>query len=182
MIWPVTVRIDSPIFLVGPPAAGTDVLYEALARADGVLFPRPGAQPLVDALADGAPETAADGHRLDASDATPELAAGLREAISSAAADREGRGPAEAKGGRFLDRTPRNSLRVPFLDAVFPDATFLYVHRDPRESLADLLGAWRSGKFVTHSKLPGWPGPPWSLLLVPGWRDLAGRPLPEIVA
>src|SRR5688500_19087624 len=124
MIWPVTVRIDSPIFLVGPPAAGTDVLYEALARADGVLFPRPGAQPLVDALANGAPETAPDGHRLDASDATPEVAAGLREAIGSAAADREGRGPAEAKGARYLVRSQRNSLRVPFYDAALKYAIY----------------------------------------------------------
>jgi uncharacterized protein (TIGR03032 family) len=183
MIWPVTVQIRSPIFLVGAPAAGTEVLYEALTRAEGVLFPRPGAQPLVEGLGNGAEaEAPPGGHRLDASDASPELAARLRESIASAAADREGRAPAAGNGARFLDRTPRNSLRVPFLDAVFPDATFLYVHRDPRESIADLLGAWRSGRFVTHPKLPGWPGPPWSLLLVPGWRELAGRPLPEIVA
>jgi hypothetical protein len=30
--------------------------------------------------------------------------------------------------------------------------------------------------------LPGWTGLPWSLLLVPGWRDLIGKPLREIVA
>jgi hypothetical protein len=30
--------------------------------------------------------------------------------------------------------------------------------------------------------LPGWEGPPWSLLLVPGWRELSGRSLPDIVA
>jgi hypothetical protein len=30
--------------------------------------------------------------------------------------------------------------------------------------------------------LPGWTGTAWSLLLVPGWRELIGRPLHEIVA
>ena len=29
---------------------------------------------------------------------------------------------------------------------------------------------------------PGWPGPPWSLLLIPGWRNLAGQPLAAIAA
>ena len=34
---------------------------------------------------------------------------------------------------------------------------------------------------MTYPQLPDWEGPPWSLPLVPGWRELAGRPLPEIV-
>ena len=38
------------------------------------------------------------------------------------------------------------------------------------------------GRFRTYPNLPGWSGPPWSLLLVPGWRELIGRPLHEIVA
>jgi hypothetical protein len=35
---------------------------------------------------------------------------------------------------------------------------------------------------VTYRDLPDWDGPPWSLLLVPGWRELSGKTLPEIVA
>src|SRR5690606_27087466 len=42
--------------------------------------------------------------------------------------------------------------------------------------------AWESGRFRTYPRLPGWSGPPWSLLLVPGWRDLVGKSIPEIVA
>jgi uncharacterized protein (TIGR03032 family) len=45
-----------------------------------------------------------------------------------------------------------------------------------------MLDAWRSEKFVTYRDLPGWDGPPWSLLLTPGWRELSGKPLAEIVA
>jgi len=40
---------------------------------------------------------------------------------------------------------------------------------------------WKSGRRVSYPGLPDWSGPPWSLPLVPGWRELAGRPLPEIV-
>jgi uncharacterized protein (TIGR03032 family) len=45
-----------------------------------------------------------------------------------------------------------------------------------------MVEAWESGKFVTHPTLAGWPGPPWSLPLVPGWRELAGLELAEVVA
>ena len=38
-----------------------------------------------------------------------------------------------------------------------------------------MLGAWESGRFVTYPKLPGWEGPPWSMLLTPGWRELEGQ-------
>jgi hypothetical protein len=44
------------------------------------------------------------------------------------------------------------------------------------------MEAWHSGRFRTYPRLPGWQGQAWSLLLVPGWRELDGRPLPEIVA
>ena len=59
---------------------------------------------------------------------------------------------------------------------------FVYLYRDPREELSSMLEAWRSGKFVTYPDLPDWDGRPWSLLLVPGWRELSGRPLAEVVA
>ena len=45
-----------------------------------------------------------------------------------------------------------------------------------------MIDAWQSGRFGTHPNLPGWSGTAWSLLLVPGWRDLIGRPLEEVVA
>ena len=83
---------------------------------------------------------------------------------------------------RLLEKTPKNALRVPFLRSVFPDARFLYLWREPEESLASMIEGWQSGLFVTYPDLPDWPGPKWSYLLVPGWRNLAGRPLHEIVA
>ncbi len=43
-----------------------------------------------------------------------------------------------------------------------------------------MVEAWESGDYVTYPQLPGWPGPPWSLLLIPGWRELAGQPVAEI--
>jgi hypothetical protein len=45
-----------------------------------------------------------------------------------------------------------------------------------------MMEAWESGRFRTYPNLPGWTGLPWSLLLVPGWRDLLGQPLHHVVA
>jgi hypothetical protein len=82
----------------------------------------------------------------------------------------------------MLDKTPKNALRVPFFDAVFPDALFVYLYRDVSQTLGSMIEAWASGAFATYPELPGWRGYPWSLLLVPGWRELVGQPLPVVVA
>ncbi len=33
------------------------------------------------------------------------------------------------RGARFVDKTPESCLRVPYLDALFPDATFVFLRR-----------------------------------------------------
>ena len=45
-----------------------------------------------------------------------------------------------------------------------------------------MMEVWESDRFCTYPQLPGWTGLPWSLVLVPGWRELIGKSLPEIVA
>ncbi len=82
----------------------------------------------------------------------------------------------------MLEKTPKNALRIPFLKAVFPEAKFIYLHRDPRQVLASMIEGWESGLFQMYPGLPDWQGPVWSFLLTPGWRDLSGRPIAEIVA
>ena len=44
------------------------------------------------------------------------------------------------------------------------------------------MEAWKSGRWVTYPRLPGWRGRPWSLLLPPGWQGLIRKPLAEICA
>jgi hypothetical protein len=82
----------------------------------------------------------------------------------------------------MIEKTPKNALRVPFFAAAWPNSTFIYLYRDPRQTLASVSEAWSSGRFRTYPRLPGWTGFPWSLLLVPDWRELIGKPLPEVVA
>ncbi len=72
----------------------------------------------------------------------------------------------------MLEKTPKNALRVPFIDAIWPESEFVYLYRDVRETLYSMMEAWRSGSFRTYPGLPGWPEGSWSLLLVPGWQQL----------
>lgn len=82
---------------------------------------------------------------------------------------------------RLLEKTPKNALRIPFLNALFPDAMFIYLFRDPYENISSIMEAWRSNRWVTYNELPGWNGN-WSLLLPPGWQKLKGKSLEEIAA
>jgi uncharacterized protein (TIGR03032 family) len=168
--------ITRPIFVVGPPRSGAAAVVGALARAAGVALSSGDNRSVLDDLPELHPSQRDwDSNRLTVADATPEIVARVHESIR----------PREVNGDhpvRPLDGKPKNALRVPFLSAVFPDATFVYVYRDPRESLGEIASDWKSGSIVTYPELPDWDGPPWSYLLVPGWRSLSGRPLAEIVA
>jgi len=123
-----------------------------------------------------------ESNRLTEDDVTAELVRGLSGSFVRRLKNREGEPVQPGSAVRMIEKTPKNSLRIPFLAAAYPDAKFVYLWRDPRETISSMLDAWRSGQFVTYPDLPGWTGDRWSLLLTPGWRDLIGNSLPEIVA
>jgi uncharacterized protein (TIGR03032 family) len=176
-------RLERPIFIVAAPRSGSSLLFETLARAANVFTVGGESHALIEQHAELHPETRAyESNRLGASDATPQVVARLTEAFSAQLRDRDGRRPAPGEAARMLEKTPKNALRIPFLAAAFPDARFIYLYREPTESLASIMEAWASGRFVTYPQLPDWHGRPWSLLLTPGWRRLAGQDLAAIAA
>ena len=83
---------------------------------------------------------------------------------------------------RFLEKTPKNALRIPFLRGLFPTAQFIFLHRSPQPNIGSIIDAWQSRRFVTYPRLPNWTGSPWSLLLCESWRDFIGRPIAEIAS
>ena len=177
-------RFERPIFIVAPPRSGTSLLFEALARSPSAWTVGGESHQVIETVPGLHPANRGwDSNRLTPTDASPAAAERLRAVFLSQLRDRDGNRPAEdAAGLRMLEKTPKNSLRVPFLSAVFPHALFVYLYRDPRECLSSMIEAWESGRFVTYPQLPDWPGPPWSLVLTPEWRRLRGRELTEIVA
>lgn len=151
-------------------------MQRALGELDGARHVGPAERAVFDRADELRPAMQGeDSNRREAADATPATAERIRAELRAL-------DPGAGAAGRAVDASPRNSLRVPFLDAVFPDASFVYVYREPRETVASMIEAWQSGDYVTYPDLQQWPGPPWSLLLVPGWPELAGRSIAEIAA
>ncbi len=172
---------DRPVFIVSSPRSGSSLLFLTLADAPGAFTIGGESHALIEGVPGLHPvQRGWASNALTTADATSALGEDLPRRFYATLRDRNGRPPAGRV--RMIEKTPKNSLRVPFLDAIFPNAIFVYLYRDPRETLASMIEAWRTGRFSTYPRLPGWSGLPWSLLLVPGWRDLIGRPLPEIVA
>ena len=84
-------------------------------------------------------------NRLTRKDATVAIVAELRNRFAAKLRDRDGLPPVPGSRARFLEKTPKNALRVPFLFEVFPDASFVYLHREPRANLGSMMEAWRAG-------------------------------------
>jgi hypothetical protein len=71
---------------------------------------------------------------------------------------------------RFLSKCPGNSVRMEFLNEIFPDAIFLHIIRDGRAVAYSIMRSRQkhSGRY--------WSTRP------PGWRDLLQRPMLEACA
>ncbi|MGK2947618.1 MAG: TIGR03032 family protein [Acidimicrobiales bacterium] len=178
-----TRRIERPVIVVSSPRSGSSLLFETLARAPELHTIGGESHQLIESIPGLHPSQRGwASNRLTEADATPSTVAGLHRLFEVNARDRNGSRPGGSSRFRLLEKTPKNALRVPFLAEAFPDATFVYLYRDPRETISSMLDAWRSGRFVTYPDLPGWGQPQWSLLLTPGWRDLIDQPLAEVVA
>ncbi|HYG47287.1 MAG TPA: sulfotransferase [Allosphingosinicella sp.] len=176
-----TTLIERPIFVVNTPRSGSTLLFQMLMLAPGAYTVRGESHQLIESVPGLHPEAKGwSSNRLTEADADPATVEKLSAVFHAALRDRVGR---EAAGPvRMIEKTPKNSLRVPFFKTAYPDAYFLYLYRDARQTLSSMMEAWASRRFRTYPDLPGWPGDSWSLLLVPGWRELTGLTFPEIVA
>lgn len=89
---------------------------------------------------------------------------------------------------RFVEKTPENSFRVPYLLDLFPDARFLVVWRNPLLVLRSLIRGWSdpAGRFRSYFvpedlHIPGYPHRRmWCFALIEGWRELRSASIPEI--
>ena len=173
---------DRPIFIVSPPRSGSTLLFETLSAAPDLATVGGEAHNLMERIAAINPAARGwDSNRLTAADADPATIDALRSRFLEALQRSDG-SPVRSLPARLLEKTPKNALRIPFLAAAFPEARFIYLHRDPRPTLASMIEGWQSGQFRTYPALPGWRGLDWSFLLIPGWRQLIGAPVEQIVA
>lgn len=177
-----TAEFDRPVIIVAAPRSGSTALYETLAVTPQLHNPGGEAHWLVEgmrAFVPGAPGI--DSNRLTAERMSPEVSAAMRARLTERLKTADDEPAGVVKSVRLLEKTPKNALRIPFFNALFPDARFVFLWRDPAENISSIIDAWRSGGWITYPQLQGWDGP-WSLLLPPGWQALKGKPLPEVAA
>lgn len=169
-------RLQRPIFIIGAPRSGTSLLY-AILRSSPEVAHWPGEAHEV-WEADYHPALRNwESNALDASDVTPAAAGRIRRCFFLTAGTNR----------RLLDKTPRNALRVSFVDALFPDACFVFLKRDGRDNVNSLINAWRTPRYRTY-RLPSphsisgtdenW----WKFVLYPGWKQDCEGPLEVVCA
>lgn len=182
---------EKPIFLVSAPRAGSTLLFDTLSQFQDVWSIGDESHETIEGI-EGLHPSAKNysSNRLTEADAQPHVLSMLQQRFTKELQDRNQQVyldlPLEERPStiRFLEKTPKNALRIPFIKALFPDALFLYLYRDPRENISSMMEGWRTRNFVASRTLPGWRFPywKWNFLLIPGWSDLQEKPIVEIAA
>jgi Sulfotransferase family len=168
---------QKPIFIIGCPRSGTSILRQALLESPSLRSIQSEGHILWDAY-HSAPDSGWESDARAAKDVLPREREYIYAAIRLF-----------VRGRRFVDKTPENCLRIPYLEELFPDATFVFLRRRAADNVSSLMEGWRARpRFVTHrlpQRLDGLgplSGTTWSFVLIPGWRDLRSAPLEEICA
>ena len=177
---------DRPIIILAAPRSGSTLLFETLAEAPEVWTVGGESHKFIEGLRPLNPNSGqVDSNRLQAVHADDRIVQALRQRFARFLRDRDNRkfSPGlKIEHLRFLEKTPKNALRQPFLDKIFPGAMYVCLFRNPRPNISSMMEAWKSDGWVTYPRLKDWEGLPWSLLLPPGWQNLNRRPLAEICA
>lgn len=178
-------KFDRPLFIVSAPRSGSSLLFETLSKFEGIWT------------------IGKENHDIEQD--IPYMHPAFRNYASNRLENADSKVAAEVvkwftrqlrnreqtlymgktippRSVRFLEKTPKNALRIPFLKAVFPDAKFIFLYRTPEENISSMLEGWRSNIFVAYRDMPRWPYKEWHFLLPQGWESLVDCPLAEIAA
>jgi hypothetical protein len=184
-----TEALQEPVFIIAAPRAGGTLLYNLLAQSTE-MWTLDGEG---EAVIEGIPrlhvaDRGFDSHRLDDMDADAVTVHVLRAGFLAGLRDAQGRRFLELPEGerparaRLLEKSPANSLRIPFLATAFESARFVFLHRDARQNVSSILEGWRYDGSVKIPSLPGWHPGAWHFLLPKGWREMRERPLLDVAA
>jgi hypothetical protein len=166
-----------PILVLGCPRSGTSLLLQGLLRSPGLRSVQSEGHILWDEFHHPR-ERDWDSDALGADEVTAREREYVYCAIRLFVRQR-----------RFVDKTPESCLRIPYLDALFPEAVFVFLRRRAAANVSSLMDAWRARPRFVKYRLPEQltglgplSGDRWSFVLVPGWRELRRAPLEEICA
>lgn len=169
---------DRPIFVVGCSRAGTTVLYKTLAASAELSSLNRETHDFWVALHPLARKNW-DTHALSAQDAAPKD----RDTVARYFYAWNG-------NPRWIDKNNQNGLCVPYLQALFPKAIFVYIKRSPGDNINSLIEGWgKEGKFSTWSdalparvEVGGGRYTKWCFFLSDGWRQYLKAPVEEVAA
>jgi len=159
-------RLDfTPVVILGAGRSGTNMLRDAMTGLEGFeTWPCDEINPVW-----------RHGNVLWPSDEIPaDRAPAVRDYIRGAF----GRIWRETGKPRFVvEKTCANTLRVPFVDAVIPEAKYIHIVRDGMDVVASAQKRWRGELEIAPAKYYGakLKYAPWRDLPVYGWRFLRNR-------
>lgn len=171
--------IDRPVFILGPHRSGTTLLYGILGRHEHVCYLNRSNQRFP-----SAPRIARVITNLMRTDTNPAEAQRFWDYLWSGPDDTMHAGDLTSQQKefyisvierilkqqgrtRFIAKYPRLSLRVGWIEALFPDAKFLHMSRDWRAVVSSTL----QRKVKRESRGGGWFG-----VRIPGWQDMQDLP------
>jgi hypothetical protein len=219
--------IVRPVIVLGAPRSGTTIVRNCLALHPDLWHLAGESHEILEGPFDPVTR-GYESNRVEASDVGDDLVQDLRDAFGrrainlSAGTVRAGRAPrANSVSGRvvdkattrwvgaasmrsrppeirFLEKTPKNMLRVPMLARIFPDALYVHLTRNAPGNVDSLIEGWRAtDRFgpITRQRFArsGYPiarqlalqdytSKWWKFALVPGWRGLRGKSLADVAA
>lgn len=89
---------------------------------------------------------------------------------------------------RIIDKNVAAGLWPELIEAVYPDASFIVVFREPHATLRSLRSAWLNPDRFFSYRVPGgleiggYPFQRWNFGLPVGWREVRRAPLEHVVA
>jgi hypothetical protein len=155
---------DPPVFVIGCGRSGTTLLGELLGLHPGAWYlyePRQRWAAVCRATDVALAFSRRGGHAfMDASFATPSARVRFSRVMSP------------PSGQMLVEKSPANALRIPFLDALAPDARFIHIVRDGDEVVRSIAGkAARTRRVFGRGQVNDWWGSndsKWTLLAEQG--------------
>lgn len=174
--------ITEPLIILGAPRCGSTLLFEVLSHCLDLWTIGGESHEIFESLGSVPGDR---GNRLDETDFDPVVGRVVEGAFLSVIRNRNGAQylerdeTARPKTLRLLEKTPKNSLRIPFLNQVFSNCKFVFLYREPWSNIGSLIDGWLAPERFNSYQLGGLQ---WKFLLPPDWPRLLTKTVPEISA
>jgi len=169
---------ERPVFIVSGSRSGTQMLYKTISLSGAIASLDREIYAVWDSLQHPR-RKGWDTHALSAADAS----AHDRDVITRYFYTHAG-------STHFVDKNNQHGLAVPYLHALFPDARFVYLKRNPGDTLNSMIEGWampeRFGAWARdlpdEVAVDGGRYTRWCFYLADGWRAYRAAALEEVCA